>query len=54
MPRVNIFFTVICSSLFWLGAGLFSVLIYHIVLRLWVYFSLDFTHDLGPSLDLVT
>ena len=41
-----------CSSLFWLGAGLFSVLIYHIVLRLFVYFSLDFTHDLGPSLDL--
>ena len=30
----------------------FSALIYHIVLRLLVYFSLDFTHDLGPSLDL--
>ena len=38
--------------MFWLGAGLCSVLIYHIVLRLFVYFSLDITPALGPSLDL--
>ena len=38
--------------MFWLGVGLFSVLINRIVIRLWVYFSLDFTHDLGPFFDL--
>ena len=52
MPRVNVLSLLLVLVFVLVRCWSFYVLIYHIVLRLFVYFSLDFTHDLGPSLDL--
>ena len=52
MPCVNVLSLILVFVFVLVRCWSFSVLIYHIVLRLFVHFSLDFTHDLGPSLDL--